>query len=530
MHPLYKILDSTVMGRLRSRIAIEWSKSDEIFPSERTVLSNIMKLWRNNPHSARLYFNAFYTPPLERCDMSCHLSRQEVNKLLEKLAAKPPVHRIHGEGVIEVGSNEVWACLVMGHVQPSGAPGYYAFVLQDDCFESENFTHVSIVPPFNSAPCIMGFQTSNGWNEVAPRHVNKCSSLRAALLLLKHEFEYAPNPWSHELKSSSHLPSPPEDAEYMRLIDLVIKRRLMVTHATLPMQDIEPHDFSHLKHISEIEKLPEADEGRMVVYWRNGKFMMSDDYLDYCRHVQKGSVQVKVAILGEFPKDKAEIERVGERTILPPPVIVRAKPIPLIKDEQDTKWLAHNKLKTKSLKSVDPDMMATWLMFAQLVADLDANERQLHEFIFKKPVIISEFGDDVISEVSLGNKYFVDLLVHRNGLMPRVYLIELERANHRILTQGGQETKEVTHAVQQVSDWLRWWRNNSADPLVKPSGGLEPRGVVVIGRSSLLSEENRQKLAHNNQNRDVEVITYDELLDKFGHFILSQVSNEPSLG
>jgi hypothetical protein len=57
MHPLYRILDSSVVGRLRARIAKEWAESDTVFPSDRTVWKNIMNVWRQNPHLGELYFN-----------------------------------------------------------------------------------------------------------------------------------------------------------------------------------------------------------------------------------------------------------------------------------------------------------------------------------------------------------------------------------------------------------------------------------------------------------------------------------------
>ena len=104
-------------------------------------------------------------------------------------------------------------------------------------------------------------------------------------------------------------------------------------------------------------------------------------------------------------------------------------------------------------------------------------------------------------------------------------MIELEQANHKTITRGGQETKEVTHAVQQVNDWLHWWRTHSDHPLVSKYNAVEPNGLVVIGRSSQLSDQDTNKLAHNNQGRKVKVITYNEWLDKFGEFILSQIDD-----
>lgn len=530
MHPLYRILDSSVMGRLRARIAKEWAGNDTVFPSDRTVSKKIMDVWRQNPHLGELYFNAFHSPPIEYCEMDKHLSRQQVNKILERIAAKKPVRRVLGEGRIGLGGEEDWACLVLGHDHPNEVAGYYAFVFQDDCLAGGSLAHVSIVPPSKHGPCIMGIQSTSGWIEIGPRQVNKWPALRATMLLLQHELEDPPNPWSHGLGLQSVIPPPPEDREYMRLVELVAKNLLKVTHASVAMKDVVAHDINYLKNAPVWQDLPLSGSDRMVVFWRDGKFVMCDDYPDYCRHISHGSERAKVAILGGFPSDKAEVECTGGKSLLPPPGIAKKTPVPLVKTEEDKAWLAHNKLRKQSSKAIDSDLMATWLVFARHIADYDADEKRLHKFILERPVVLSEFGEQVSSEVSLDGKYFVDLLVKRDGFLPRVWLIELEQANHRIITQGGQETKEVTHAVQQVSDWLRWWRSHSDHPLVSPTGSVEPKGVVIIGRSSQLTAEDRLRLLHNNQNRNVEVISYDELLDKFGAFILSQLSDKPSLG
>jgi len=81
------------------------------------------------------------------------------------------------------------------------------------------------------------------------------------------------------------------------------------------------------------------------------------------------------------------------------------------------------------------------------------------------------------------------------------------------------ETDEITHAVQQVSDWIRYCRQNPGDPVIAASHGVTPDGMVIIGRSETLNPKERDILAHNNKGRDVKVITYDELLDDFGTLI-----------
>jgi hypothetical protein len=62
-----------------------------------------------------------------------------------------------------------------------------------------------------------------------------------------------------------------------------------------------------------------------------------------------------------------------------------------------------------------------------------------------------------------------------------------------------------SHTVQQVSDWIRYCRQNQTI-LSLLLGGVSPDGMVVIGRSRYLNEKEREVLAHNNQGRDVKVI------------------------
>ena len=117
-------------------------------------------------------------------------------------------------------------------------------------------------------------------------------------------------------------------------------------------------------------------------------------------------------------------------------------------------------------------------------------------------------------------------MLRANRALPTVRLVELERPNHRLFTKDLHETDEVTHAVQQVSDWVRYCRQHPDDPVIAASRAVSPDGMVVIGRSRYLSERERETLAHNNQGRDVKVITYDELLDDFGTLILHRLDDE----
>ncbi|MBP1467371.1 DUF4263 domain-containing protein, partial [Candidatus Chloroploca sp. M-50] len=98
-------------------------------------------------------------------------------------------------------------------------------------------------------------------------------------------------------------------------------------------------------------------------------------------------------------------------------------------------------------------------------------------------------------------------------------LVELERSNLPLFTASGQPQAHVSHAYQQVEDWLQWWSENRDLIPGDIDKTLPPDGLVVIGRSDGLSEKEHKKLLHLNHNRRVKLLTYDDLLDRLESLI-----------
>ena len=100
-------------------------------------------------------------------------------------------------------------------------------------------------------------------------------------------------------------------------------------------------------------------------------------------------------------------------------------------------------------------LAATWLVFADFVAHPRTTEADIHRYLSKFPIIIAAGGNAVESEVWLGKQYKMDLVIRYSGLEPKSVLIELEKPQHAIFTNSGRPRKAVTHAKQQVEDWLQ---------------------------------------------------------------------------
>jgi hypothetical protein len=95
-------------------------------------------------------------------------------------------------------------------------------------------------------------------------------------------------------------------------------------------------------------------------------------------------------------------------------------------------------------------------------------------------------------------------------------LVELEAPIRRLFRKDGQQREELTHAVNQIADWITYIEDHRE--VVEHDLGLSgistsPRTLIVIGRSDSLTDENRRKLTTlQNQINKLRILTYDDLL------------------
>lgn len=94
-------------------------------------------------------------------------------------------------------------------------------------------------------------------------------------------------------------------------------------------------------------------------------------------------------------------------------------------------------------------------------------------------------------------------------------LVEIEKANHSLFTKSGHPTHQLQHAISQVRDWRRYLEDNLGT--VQRELGLHgisanPRGLVVIGRSSQLDARTRRTLTTmENEAPKTKIMTYDDV-------------------
>ncbi|MBI1914763.1 MAG: DUF4263 domain-containing protein [Planctomycetes bacterium] len=177
---------------------------------------------------------------------------------------------------------------------------------------------------------------------------------------------------------------------------------------------------------------------------------------------------------------------------------------------------AQRNLQETQLNALDP-RAETRRQYTALLAEferhLEGPEEPVHQFLRQHPELISPTCDKHWSKLPFGamTSDFVFREPHND-----YELVEIEAADRRLFRKDGQQHEELTHAINQIAEWVRYIEDNKKtveDELGLTGISTSPRSLVVIGRSQSLTEENRRKLTTlQNQHSKLRILTYDDLL------------------
>jgi hypothetical protein len=141
----------------------------------------------------------------------------------------------------------------------------------------------------------------------------------------------------------------------------------------------------------------------------------------------------------------------------------------------------------------------------------DLREEDYLVFLKQHPVFLDPLAADVIPKQKLGIERVTDFVLRRYD--SKYLLVEIEKPQNRLFTLTNDFTSEFTHAFGQVLDFQQWVDSHAAYARVHMPGVSSPRGLLVIGRRTDLSEENKAKLHRFSINcASIDVVTFDDLL------------------
>lgn len=177
-------------------------------------------------------------------------------------------------------------------------------------------------------------------------------------------------------------------------------------------------------------------------------------------------------------------------------------------------------IRESHFQSLDPHAAArnkyTALLmeFKTLLDSKPEREEVLQVFLRDHPFLLCPTQTKMWPKLALGAKK-TDFVFQDASL--DYLLVELEKSTHALFRNDGHPNAELNVARGQITDWKRYLEDNLRtvqDELGLTGISANPRSLVVIGRSHLLSSENRRKLrAMENEHPKLRVMTYDDVYD-----------------
>jgi hypothetical protein len=320
---------------------------------------------------------------------------------------------------------------------------------------------------------------------------------------------------------------PKSNEAFVRLLADAYLGKAICTKAIVPLEVIKPRDIDHALRIPE-EKItafmPRAAEWgkpsiQLLLYEEEGELVMDDDYLAYLSYRALKVERVPVVIVGHFTQSCVEILEDGHGELIPPPVIARVNPKRPPATVSKQKLLQRKLLRLTPTISPAAHFEARFIEFCRLLSNSSTLEKDLHRYIRSNPAILDCHFASLFSEVPIG-RYRADLVLQYEQTDKRIVLIELERHSHHIFTRSNRLQNKITHASQQVEDWIGEIRAGASNIPNWLKTSYTAEGAVVIGRSSHLTQEQKDLLFTINSNRLVKIITYDDLLERMMRLII----------
>ena len=143
----------------------------------------------------------------------------------------------------------------------------------------------------------------------------------------------------------------------------------------------------------------------------------------------------------------------------------------------------------------------------------EVREEEYQRFFAKHPVFLDPLANTVIPKQSLGSEFITDYVIKR--LDNEYLVVEIEKPQDGLFTQNNDFTANFIHAFGQVIDFQEWVDAHGEYARSRMPGISSPRGLLIIGRKTNLSQTQLSKLKRYVINSQfVEVLTYDDVIER----------------
>jgi hypothetical protein len=521
---------SSVLGQLRLKVLELIGKQQNIYPSGHSIRKLIFEAFRKNAVFGDLLFDI--------CDAKKYFSAKRSNLNLPEniftLLSELYTSHLPSRSFLEIqGCNgfpsQELLLLVRQSTLDDGDQYYDVYIIDETSFNQGVVGRISLVIKANLEESSLTQNTSKGLEnidltsddfnlvtELSLAGLNYLNSYRETKRISLTEIEN----YNISISDDNEL-CPPEDNHLLTLLDAVLSQKIFCYQASVSISSIRPFDLKFCRDFPRteidraVEEIKSNCEIRLLVYWNGTDFIMSDCYSAYLGYRKLAVQEIPVTIVGDFPKG-LKIDRTGGHELIPP---IGVSAFPITKKTEYTDKDLEQELFGKQSSREIPNLCNLYIMLCRHLQDRNPLERKIHDFLCQNPVILDPHIKEIQTELCLGSDYRVDIAAKYQFDDKRILLIELERIDAKLFKRSGDLSAEIHHAYEQVENWLLWWQSN---PNKLPQGfdpAITPRGLVVAGRNSDLDESCRRKLVSLNSTRQVQLITYDTLLDQLENLI-----------
>jgi hypothetical protein len=157
-------------------------------------------------------------------------------------------------------------------------------------------------------------------------------------------------------------------------------------------------------------------------------------------------------------------------------------------------------------------------------------EADLQKFLDAKPGLLAQqlgggHGRWVIPQKRLGCEYVTDFMVgEKSSAGFEWYAVELESPMAKMFTKAGDPSRQLNHAIRQISDWRSWLeRNQPYAARLRTEHGLgltdiSPRlpGLILIGRTSDIADSSNELRRQMMNELRIQIHSYDWLIGSNG--------------
>ena len=176
-------------------------------------------------------------------------------------------------------------------------------------------------------------------------------------------------------------------------------------------------------------------------------------------------------------------------------------------------------LREQHFRALDPNVdarkhLARLLDEYKILLDSDPQEEVLQEFLRKNPAFLSPTHMRFWPKVAFGDKVSDFVFQEADG---DYLLVEIERPSKKLFLKNGDTSRWLNHAQNQITDWKRYIQDNlkTVQAELRLEGiSPNPKSLIVMGRSSTVSEKGRRKLVTiRSDNPRQSIMTYDDVLE-----------------